>query len=380
MSNEKVVIIIPTFNEAQMIEETLTAVFQATSLNKDYDIHVLVFDSQSTDGTKEIVVHLQENYPSLHLQTEPSKSGLGSAYIQAMRYALTELSADIIIEFDADLSHQPHYIPHMLEKMKDYDVVVGSRYVLGGKIPKDWGWHRKLLSMAGNFIARLFLTSQFKDYTTGFRATRRLFLLKVLPEQFLSSQYAYKLQLFWLLHKANARIYEYPIEFIDRQKGQSKLPTNSIIDSLRVLLFLRYEEHRRYVKMCLVGLVGVAVQYLVYNILRQSLAPFNAAKWAVMAALINNFILNNRFTFKRVGRIGRYEKIRSIILYMGYCGLMAYLQSYWLYLWTNAIGFGVIKENLIIFVGIVLGSILNYIIFSKVIWRFHPSNGESSLF
>lgn len=378
MSNEKVVIIIPTFNEAQMIDETLTAVFQATSLIKDYDIYVLVFDSQSSDGTGEIVVQLQKKYSSLYLQTEPSKSGLGSAYLQAMRYALTELSADIIIEFDADLSHQPHYIPHMLEKMKDNDVVVGSRYVLGGKIPKDWGWHRKLLSMTGNFIVRLFLTTQYKDYTTGFRATRRWLLLNVLPDQFLSSQYAYKLQLFWLLHKANARIYEYPIEFIDRQKGVSKLPTNSIIDTLRVLLILRYKEHRRYVKMCLVGLVGVAVQYLVYNILRQNLSPFNAAKWAVIAALINNFVLNNQFTFARVGRVGGYDRIRSIILYMGYCGLMAYLQSYWLYLSTKAIGFGVIKENLIIFAGIVLGSILNYIIFSKIIWRFNPSIGSKA--
>lgn len=373
MLNQKVVIIIPTYNESAMIEETLTSVFQATSMITEWDIHVLVFDSHSTDGTQKIVAHLQTVYPLLHLQIEHSKSGLGSAYLQAMHYSLTQLSADVVIEFDADLSHQPKYIALMLEKLKDYDVVVGSRYVSGGGIPSDWGWHRKLLSLVGNYIARIFLSTQFKDYTTGFRATRRSFLSKVLPKKFLSSQYAYKLELFWLLYKANARIFEYPIEFIDRQKGQSKLPANSIIDSLRVLSTLRLREHQRYIKMCLVGLTGVAVQCVLYNILRQWISPLNAAKWAVMAALINNFLLNNRFTFNRQESNRTYEKARMFIVYICYCTLMALLQSYWLFLWTNAFGFGVVRENFIMFLGIVIGSLLNYFMFKNVIWRFNST-------
>lgn len=245
MKTEKVIIIIPTYNEADVIEETLCAICEIRSQIHDFDIHVLVFDSASVDATQSIVTRLQNESSWIHLQTEPKKSGLGSAYMQAMHYALTDLMADIIIEFDADLSHQPKYIAPMLEKIKNHDVVLGSRYVKHGSIPKDWGWQRKLISTLGNYIARFVLTSQYKDFTSGFRITRRAVLQKALSNHFFSSQYAYKLQLLWLLHKHEASIYEYPIVFIDRVKGQSKLPANSIVDSLYVLLLLRLQDLKR---------------------------------------------------------------------------------------------------------------------------------------
>ncbi|MDP3705823.1 MAG: polyprenol monophosphomannose synthase [Legionellaceae bacterium] len=246
MTFEKVVLIIPTYNEAAVIEDTLSAIAEIRTSITDFDIHVLVFDSASTDATQTIVAGLQVNYAWLHMQTEPQKSGLGSAYRQAMEYALTALLADMVIEFDADLSHQPKYLIPMLEKIKTHDVVLGSRYVQDGQIPSDWGWQRKFISVFGNQIARIILTSRYKDFTSGFRITRRNVLQQVLSEQFISSQYAYKLQLLWLLHKSQAKIYEYPIVFIDREKGQSKLPANSIVDSLRVLILLRFYEIKRF--------------------------------------------------------------------------------------------------------------------------------------
>lgn len=369
MNNEKVVIIIPTYNEALMIEETLYQVFQSTSTLNAFDVHVLVFDSNSSDDTQQLVSKLIKENQKLHLITEAKKSGLGSAYLQAMRYALNELSADIVFEFDADLSHQPKYIGPMLEKIQSCDVVVGSRYVRGGKIPSDWGWHRKCLSAFGNYIARLFLTPKYKDFTSGFRATRRAALLKALPDEFLCNHYAYKLHLFWLLHKNKARICEYPIEFVDRTKGASKLPTNSIFDALRVLGLLRFYESKRYLKMCLVGLSGTILQYFIYNLLRQELPPFNAAQLAVVAAILNNFVLNNYYTFRKKQRIDTYERIRSFSLYVGYSIVMIYLQSYWLLLGIKYFGPGALKENLIILGGIILGSILNYITFSNLVWR-----------
>lgn len=240
MTPEKVIIIIPTFNEAFVIEETLIKVFQATSDIHDQAVHVLIFDSASTDETQEIVKRLQNSYDKLHLISESQKTGLGSAYLQAMRYALEALSADIIIEFDADLSHQPHYLPPMLQAIKNHDVILGSRYVPGGGIPHNWGWHRKYLSKFGNRVARLCLTSKYQDLTSGFRLTRRQALLQALPDQFISNQYAYKLELLWSLYQNKTRILEYPILFVDREKGHSKLPTNSILDSLRVIFLLRY--------------------------------------------------------------------------------------------------------------------------------------------
>lgn len=368
MSIQNVVIVIPTYNEEAVIEDTLTQVFETTKAIPNMDIHVLVFDSASTDKTKACVIALQAKYPRLHLQEEPKKTGLGSAYLQAMRYALDKLHADIVIEFDADLSHQPIYIEPMLRAIETHDVVVGSRYVKGGSIPSHWGWHRKLLSVSGNYLARLVLTSHYKDFTSGFRATRRVALIKALPAAFLSNHYAYKLELFWSLHKNKARIHEYPIVFVDREKGQSKLPANSIFDSLRVLFHLRVRGVQRYLKMCVVGLSGAIIQCLVYNVLREHLPPFDAARYAVIAAIVNNFILNHRFTFKAF-LTDRYQKIKAFALFCGYSALMVSLQSHWLQLGVKYLGVGSFKENILMIAGIGLGSILNYLTYSRLVWR-----------
>lgn len=243
MSNDKVVVIIPTYNEALVIEKTVQEVFSAVP--PAVDLHVLIFDSCSSDDTQSIIKKLQPNYPKLHLQSEPQKTGLGSAYLQAMNFALEELEADIVFEFDADLSHQPKYLLPIIEQLHSCDVVVASRYIQGGSIPKNWGWHRKALSKLGNKVACLGLTFQYKDFTSGFRATRHFVLSKALPKQFISNNYAYKLELFWRLHKMNAHITEYPIEFIDREEGYSKLPRNSILDCLSVLFILRWQDLKK---------------------------------------------------------------------------------------------------------------------------------------
>ncbi len=257
--------------------------------------------------------------------------------------------------------------------MRTHDVVIGSRYIKGGSIPKNWALHRKLLSILGNVVARSILTPKYKDFTSGFRATHRRVLEKVLPEAFLSNQYAYKLQLLWLLHKNKSKICECPIEFIDRQQGVSKLPAYSIVDSLRVLFILRFRELQGYFKMCLVGLSGVLVQGVVYNILRQNLSPLSAAQFAIMAAIINNFALNNRFTFKHHSPTFRYQKIRTISLFVGYSVLMIALQSYWLHLGLKYFGSGYLKENITIVTGMLIGSLLNYLTYSRLIWREKPS-------
>lgn len=369
MNIEKVVIIIPTYNEALVIAETIHEVFSATAAIDNRDVHFLVYDSNSRDNTQQIVQDLQTQYPRLHLKTEQQKSGLGSAYMQAMRYALSVLQADIVFEFDADLSHQPKYIAPMLELMNTHDVVIGSRYVPGGSIPKEWGWHRQLFSVLGNYVARFVLSAKYKDFTSGFRATHRSVLEKVLPEKFLSNQYAYKMHLLWLLHQHKAKICEYPIEFVDRQKGVSKLPTNSVLDSLRVVFTLRFQSLKGYLKMCMVGLSGAVVQILVYNLLRQSWSPLSAVKVAMIAAIINNFVLNHRFTFKEIEFTSFYHKLKSLVLFIGYSILMIGVQSYWLDLGLIYLGAGPMKENITLISGILIGSLLNYLIYSRLIWR-----------
>lgn len=379
MNREKVVIIIPTYNESAVIAETLAMIFQETSSLPSYDVHVLVFDSHSSDGTGSKVLKLKNIYPRLHLKTEAQKSGLGSAYLQAMRFALDEMQADVVIECDADLSHQPKYIAPMLLMLDKHDVVLGSRYVKGGSIPKAWGFHRKLLSVVGNYIARFLLTHKYKDFTSGFRVTHRRVLATVLPTTFLSNHYAYKLQLLWLLHQRKARIVEFPIEFIDREKGVSKLPANSVTDSLRVLLTLRFYELQRYFKMCLVGASGALIQFFVYNGLRyEQVAPITATQCAVLLAITNNFLLNHRFTFKDHREVSVAQKFKSFLVFLGYSAIMVSVQSYWLALGIRKFGHGFVTENLIIISGMMLGSVLNYLMYSKVIFRNKKSPPEAA--
>ncbi|VEB36140.1 glycosyltransferase [Legionella cherrii] len=367
---EKVVIIIPTYNEASVIQTTIEQVFASVETTARYEIHILIFDSDSTDNTQQIVAALQNNYSNLHLCNEPTKSGLGSAYLQAMNYALTSLDADIIFEFDADLSHQPKYILPMLDMLQTCDCVLGSRYVKGGSIPKDWELHRKLFSILGNYVARAVLTPKYKDFTSGFRATRRQQLLKILPRSFLTNHYAYKIQLLWLLHKNKAKIREYPIDFIDRNEGYSKLPKNSIVDSLRVVFTLRYHEIKRYLKMCLVGSLGIAVQFVTYNILREyfQFSPFQASQIAVCAAIINNFILNNKITFGNKNKTAWSLKLKRLLLFTLYSVFIINLQSFWLRFGILCFGEGPLRENIIMGAGIGLMSLLNYYAYSRHIW------------
>lgn len=372
MPAEKVVIIIPTYNEAEGIEETIHQVFASTRNNPDYEIFVLVFDSASSDDTASIVTKLQATRPNIVLQSEPAKTGLGSAYLQAMHYALHEMNADVVVEFDADLSHQPKYLNGMLDRIKTCDVVLGSRYIKGGSIPADWGWKRKLLSVAGNYVARFCLTQKYKDFTSGFRATRRYVLLKSLPPSFISNAYAYKVELLWRLHKNKASIVEYPIDFIDRKKGHSKLPANSIIDTLNVLMTLRLQKYRTYIRMCVVGFMGLCVQLLVYNVLRRYfLSPFTASQIAVACAIINNYLLNNLITFKHPTTWNFYHKLQSIGLFIGYSLTMIFCQSSWLLLAMQYTGHGFLQENLVICTGIILCSLLNYFVYSRIVWQHH---------
>lgn len=369
MKPEKVIIIIPTYNEANVIEHTIRQVFTETQHCQDKDIHILIFDSQSTDDTAARVKACQADYARLHFRAEAQKSGLGSAYHQAMIIALNELGADIVVEFDADMSHQPCYLAPMLKAIANKDVIVGSRYVSGGSMPKDWGFKRKFLSYVGNLVARVILSPKYKDWTSGFRMTRRHLLLKAMPERFLSKDYAYKLHLFWALHQNKARIAEFPIAFVDREIGVSKLPTNSIIDSLRVVFTLRYRAVKRYLKMCLVGLSGMVVQLAIYNVLRLELPLTLAYQIAVACAILNNFFLNHHFTFKDRDFFLQSRKIKAFAFFFSYSIVMIMVQSSWFHLWTTIIGNGWLKENLIILSSIGLGSLLNYLTYSRLVWR-----------
>ena len=171
---DKIVIVMPAFNEAdnigRMIKELVDEEFAKI---KGAEMHLLVVDDNSPDGTAGIVKAKAKQYGNIYLLPNREKKGLGAAYIKAFQYAMAKLNADVVFEYDADGSHQPQYIPPMVKLLAgEADVVVGSRYIPGGSMPDNWGWNRKLISYLGNFIARSVLwTWQYQDMTSGFRLT-----------------------------------------------------------------------------------------------------------------------------------------------------------------------------------------------------------------
>lgn len=377
MADCKAIVIIPIYNEKDVIADTIVEVLQQTQYTPHFQVEILVFDSHSTDGSAELVQQLAEQEPRLHFTAEAQKSGLGSAYHQAFVYAMDNLAADVVFEFDADGSHQPKYLAPMLAAIHaGADVVVGSRYVPGGSIPADWGFHRKLLSVAGNWVARSVLTPKYKDFTSGFRATRTSVLRRVLPKKFMSNNYAYKLQLFWLLHKAKAKIQEFPIEFIDRDKGYSKFPRNNMWESLHVVLTLRFRTLKRFMAMCVVGGGGVIVQFTLYNACRHFAAPVPANIIATECAIIFNFLFNNWLTFRSVKQQGGALPWVKKFAKFNFCSLGSLLlQVVWIFIATHFFNASVLLENIFVGCGILLGSMSNYFLYSKWVWRQPKTKG-----
>ena len=182
MATSKVVIILPTYNERDNIGRMIDAL-QDQSLGFGHELHVLVVDDSSPDGTAEVVRMKQTAYPNLHLLMG-QKAGLGAAYIRGMIHAMDQLHADVVFEMDADFSHKPEDVPRLMAAIdQGADFVIGSRYVKGGSIPKEWGLMRRLNSLGGNIVGR-YIAGLYKirDCTAGFRAIKTSLLRKVVFE------------------------------------------------------------------------------------------------------------------------------------------------------------------------------------------------------
>src|SRR5512145_638946 len=216
-----IIVVIPTYNEADNLP-----IIAAELLKLELaDLQLLVVDDDSPDGTGRIAAELAEQrYPGrLHAVHRKGKLGLGTAYITGFKWAL-EHGADYVIQMDADFSHSPAYIPQMLEKIKDYDVVVGSRYVGGGELDKRWGWWRWFLSWWANSIwTRVILGARTKDATAGFKCWRGSALERIGLERINSNGYVFQVEMAFVSEKLGFRILEIPIYFEERRIGRSKM-------------------------------------------------------------------------------------------------------------------------------------------------------------
>jgi len=309
---KKAIIIIPTYNEKDNVPVVIPALMEVFKKVTNWDLQILIVDDTSPDKTYEVVKDLQKKNPKLHLLLNKQKAGLGGAYLKGMEYAFNQLKADVVFEFDADMSHDPQKIPQFLKKIEQgYDFVLGSRYIAGGSIPDDWGLSRKFLSVFGNIIIMTVLTDfRIRDWTTGYRAITKEVYQAVYKELGSQRFSGYTFQI-GFLHKAvrkGFKITEVPINFVDRTKGHSKLGNEYIKNTLLYILKVRIEEiiNNRIFKFAFVGGIGTLVQLTSLMLFRKLLPEFTylflttflvSTLLSIELAILSNFTLNNLWTF-----------------------------------------------------------------------------------
>jgi dolichol-phosphate mannosyltransferase len=213
----KVTIVTPTYNEAENLPKLVSALFALP-----LDLHVLVVDDNSPDGTGKIADELAKQNTRLQVMHRPGKLGLRSAYLNAFQQILQE-DTDVIVQMDADFSHDPSILPLMAERINSCDVVIGSRYVEGGSVARRWPLWRKRLSAFGNFYARSILSMRLRDVTTGYRMWRRETLQSMPLERIRSNGYVFLVEMAYLAYCLEYQMEEVPIHFADRRWGKSKM-------------------------------------------------------------------------------------------------------------------------------------------------------------
>jgi dolichol-phosphate mannosyltransferase len=214
-------VVIPTYNERDNIELILQRLLDANP-----QAHALIVDDDSPDGTGDVAERVAATDQRVHVLHRPAKAGLGAAYIAGFRWAL-ERGYDVIVEMDADGSHAPEQLPELLSALAEADVVLGSRWVPGGKIV-NWPTSRMLLSRGGNVYTRLALGIELRDATGGFRAYRAAALQKLDLDDVASQGYCFQVDLAWRAVRDGSRVVEVPITFTERERGESKM-SNSIV-------------------------------------------------------------------------------------------------------------------------------------------------------
>lgn len=239
-------IVIPTYNEKDNIAPLLDKIFAYERKNygrKDFRavIHVLVVDDNSPDGTADIVNKYQRKNDRVHLLLRIKKEGLGAAYIAGMKHAMTTLSPDVIFEMDADHSHNPRDIFKMISQInKGNDFVIGSRYVAKGRVPDNWGLHRKIISACAGLVTKIGLGLYgIKDCSGGFRAIRASVLEAVQLDRFSSRGYSFQAELLEGVVYNGFKIKEVPIKFHERKAGKSKMSVKDITEGFALVLRIR---------------------------------------------------------------------------------------------------------------------------------------------
>ena len=218
----KLTIVLPTYNEAVNLPKMVTALFDLQIPN--VELSILVVDDNSPDGTGQLADELASEFPArLSVLHRQGKAGLGKAYVAGFTQALYD-GAEAILQMDCDFSHQPKYIPEMVNRLAGYDMVLASRFVKGGSVDDSWAWWRKLLSWFANSVyLRMILRTHIRDLTGGFKLWRRETLIGLDLPNIRSNGYIFQVEMTYTTLQLGYKVTEMPIHFPDRCEGESKM-------------------------------------------------------------------------------------------------------------------------------------------------------------
>ncbi|MFA9288849.1 MAG: glycosyltransferase [Weeksellaceae bacterium] len=364
----RAVIVLPTYNEAGNISTIIDSILAITKNLANWDIEILVVDSHSPDKTGEIVKELQQKNKHLHLIEVP-KEGLGKAYTTGFTYAIEKLKAFTIFEMDADGQHDSKEIPNFLKQIEQgADFVIGSRYIKGGSIPKDWGVDRKFFSIIGNLIIRLgFMKLSITDWTGGYRCIKTWVIKDAKTHIQPYTGYVFQIALLDYALKNKAVIKEIPVHFQERNHGESKISSGRYMYDILWYIF----QESSFIKFVIVGGLGFVldfgISYVLIEIMRQ--AVWVATLISTESAIISNFVLNNAWSFAHksiensrssfVSSLLKFNLISSGSILIQTLGVALASRFFGPNLWY-------IYKIVIIFFIIIPYS---YVLYNKVIWK-----------
>ncbi len=369
----KIVIVIPSYNEATNIKPLIQKLLDQFPRQPHHDYSVLVVDGNSTDGTQDEVVAISKTHSNVHLLNESKKGGLGAAYIKGFDYAIKNLGAEVLVEMDADFQHPPEDVIRLISQIDNgYDYVIGSRFIKGGSIPKDWALYRKFLSYGGNIFSKVVLgIFDVNDFTSGFKASRvKGFVDKIDFNSIISSGFAYKMDLLYKMHNLGAKFKEIPINFGLRDRGDSKMEKNNFIDSLKVVIMLRVKHNYSFFKFMGVGFLGLFVDLGLFNLLR-ILTGMSAVSALISGflALLTTYIFNNLWSFGNRKIDGFSKHFKGFIIYAFFSVIPIVIRSRLIHYAVFYFGDTFLVSNTTFFIGILFGLVWNYTVYSKIVWR-----------
>lgn len=236
----QILVMIPTYNEHENLE-TLTK----RILDLGLDLGIVVIDDNSPDGTGELADRLAAADKRISVLHRPAKEGIGKAYLAGYRYAVEKSECEYLIQMDADLSHDPAYIPELLAKMKDCDFVTGSRYSEGRIRITNWPLVRLILSYGASLYVRLFSGTDMSDPTSGFKCFRRKVVERIVENGIMSDGYASNIEVNYMCRKMGFRACEIPIVFYDRSAGSSKMcKLSAVLGAIAIVWKLKFKRFK----------------------------------------------------------------------------------------------------------------------------------------